>query len=296
MLNRGNTALPYEPYYPAQRVKAVFKSKNLFNVKSLTFNWNKNYVTVNPDGSLTVNAYNVGSKESLLYYVPDLKADKAYTLSLQMDSDSPYIYLYGTKRIWRSGQSLVLTQADLDANFNFYGSNSIYTAPLPTPTTIWDIMINEGTTALPYEPYLPLTKFKAIPKSRNLLPYPYYVFINGNSVYEANGITYTLLADGGIYAKGTATAGAYCSLAGQGVFDLGDSIVVNNSETVKTNGDFTLSKYGSAAKDIVLSFDCNNKTLWLRVDANKSIDGVVYPMLNKGDTAFPYEPPQEIWL
>lgn len=298
MLNKGETALPYQPYYPARKVKAVFKSKNLIPFPYLKESQTINGITytVNNDGSVHVKGSTTEKEATFVianYNVLSLLTGKTYSISGGKGDivvNARRFTADGTNKWWIESNRPT-GQLEDGETFNYVG---VYVGKNKTVDETIYPMLNEGEP-LPYEPYFPLTKFKAIPKSRNLLPYPYYVFINGNSVYEANGITYTLLADGGIYAKGTATASAYCSLAGQGVFDLGDTIVAAEGETVKTNGDFTLSKYGSAAKDITLAFDSNNKTLWLRVFANRSIDGVVYPMLNKGKTAFPYEPPQEYW-
>jgi hypothetical protein len=188
----------------------------------------------------------------------------------------------------------VLTQADLDAEFNFYGSNSIYTNPLPTPTTIWDIMINEGTTALPYEPYLPLTKFKAIPKSRNLISFPYFmVEATGSNIIERNGVVATVQKDGGVYLKGTATQETYFQLSNVRFSE--QNITIYESGTMATDGNVCLSKSGNISSGIYCAFDKNNGLTFVCVITGKTVDGVVYLMLNKGDTPLPYEPPQEYW-
>lgn len=157
MLNKGETALPYERYFSGLKnaeisgIKSI--GKNLINVIPIEFNWNKQYIVNNKDGSFSMSAYNTGTLHSLSHYAPSLKAGETYTLSLKTESDAPYIYLYGTKRTWRSGQSLVLTREDLDNNFNFYGQNAYADPPLPAPVKIWDIMIKQGIGESDYEPY-----------------------------------------------------------------------------------------------------------------------------------------------
>lgn len=133
---------------------------------------------------------------------------------------------------------------------------------------------------------------KIIRRSRNLIPFPYYSFASRNTTtFTVNGVTFTVQADGGIYTKGTATTHAYCTLITTGGINLGNtSIHAFVGEYSKSNGNVCLSKSGSMARDVMFAYDANNKSLWLRVDPNKTVDGVVYPMLNEGETALPYEP------
>lgn len=127
-------------------------------------------------------------------------------------------------------------------------------------------------------------------KSANLIPYPYFDFSKNNTnSYTHNGITYTLLNDGGIYAKGTSTTKhSYCALIDY--FDMGTEIVVYPVQTSNTNGSYCLSKTGSVANKLILAYDSSNKSVWLRAEPNTTVDGVVYPMLNEGTTALPFRP------
>lgn len=127
-------------------------------------------------------------------------------------------------------------------------------------------------------------------KSANLIPYPYFDFSKNNTnSYTHNGITYTLLNDGGIYAKGTSTTKhSYCGLIDY--FDMGTEIVVYPVQTSNTNGSYCLSKTGSVANKLILAYDSSNKSVWLRAEPNTTVDGVVYPMLNEGTTALPFRP------
>lgn len=301
-LNKGETALPYEPYQPPQKVKAVFKSKNLI---PCPYDWTERTTSdglvtfiANADGTIYIKKNGELTGTTSACWISSVRIKKAGKYSLpdyHVTSGITFFaaYYVGGKYVENKWATVEVTEEDLAKGVEL-GIQVACTRYL-AGDMLFEPMLNYGEL-LPYEPYFPLTKFKAIPKSRNLLHLPYYRFdITGNNVYETNGITYTLLDDGGVYVKGTATNYAYLNLANSGVFDLGDSIFAYEGGTTGTNGNFTLSKYGSAAKDILLAFDGNNKTLWFRVSPNKTIDGIVYPMLNKGNTALLYEYPQEIW-
>lgn len=64
-------------------------------------------------------------------------------------------------------------------------------------TTV-NIMLNSGSTPLPYEPYG--YKVDVVTRGKNLIPYPYY-----NSNQTINGVTFTTENDGRIMANGAAT-------------------------------------------------------------------------------------------
>ena len=146
MLNEGEVALPYEPYGAR-----IFKSKNLFDISKLECGGTN--FTNNGDGSFTMVGYNDYTKQSLSYYAPDLKAGETYTLSLKTDSGNAVIYLVGSNSLWKSGNSRVLTQEELDKGIYVYGNPRMQSDPDYPPTRTWDVMINKGATALPYEPY-----------------------------------------------------------------------------------------------------------------------------------------------
>ena len=136
---------------------STVRSENLINVLPIEFDWNAHNIVNNKDGSFSIRAYNAATKQTLSTYAPNLKAGETYTLTFKTDEGGAnYIYLRGSTRVWYSGASVTLTQSDLDNSFNFYGLDSWGSNPSATqetPIRIWDIMINEGATPLPYQPY-----------------------------------------------------------------------------------------------------------------------------------------------
>ena len=185
MLSEGKTILLYEPYYGIRKVGIYMRGKNLFDITKIKI-WS-NQGENNGDGSITATAYVAESNTPLSQCAPRLEAGKTYTLSLKTEGINKFIYLYGSKSIWRSGTSHTLTQADIDGNFNVYGEHGKI-------ITSWDYQIEEGTVATEYEPY----------NSKNLLPYPY-----SDGSYTSRGITFEVLLDGRIKITGANTSGNY---------------------------------------------------------------------------------------
>ena len=71
-------------------------------------------------------------------------------------------------------------------------------------------MLNMGTTATPFTPYVSDLSAVSLKKyGKNLLPYPYH-----SSSYSQNGLTYTDNGDGSITVNGTATASAMFFITG----------------------------------------------------------------------------------
>lgn len=206
MLNEGSTALPCQPYFTdlknAQISGIKSSGRNLINVLPIEIGWNTEYVTNNKDGSFSIRVYNASTEDSLSTYAPNLKAGETYTLTLQTEEGGgKYIHLLGSRRTWRSGNSITLTQADLDNGFNLYGKES-WSGPQETPTRIWDIMINKGETALPYQPYVEDTMY--LPKTLELGEWDSFNPQTG----EITRKTKTLVLNGteGWYIGGTSTA------------------------------------------------------------------------------------------
>lgn len=158
-------------------------------------------------------------------------------------------------------------------------------------------MLNEGSTALPYMPYFPGLKnafFKEIVSTgRNLIPYPYK-----STATEVNGVSITINSDNSITLNGTSTD----------IFSF-DFF----SGNMKLNGSYTLS--GMPASQIQnfymqiyidgasqnplnvgsATYQFSNNSL-TQITFNVSAAGItfnnvtIYPMLNYGSSALPYEP------
>lgn len=127
---------------------------------------------------------------------------------------------------------------------------------------------------------------------KNLIPFPYLSPLGGaGTVYEADGVTYTVQADGGIKCVGTPTNRFGPTLCKIRFSE--ETLNANNSESA-TNGKVTLS--GGP-----LYFDPNNNTTFIywpnRVDT--PVDMTIYPQVEYGTVATAYEPyktPQTLTL
>ena len=127
---------------------------------------------------------------------------------------------------------------------------------------------------------------------KNLIPFPYLSPLGGaGTVYEVDGVTYTVQADGGIKCVGTPTSKFGPTLCRIRFSE--ESLKANDSESV-TNGKVTLS--GGP-----LYFDSNNNTTFIywasRVDT--PVDMTIYPQVEYGTVATAYEPyktPQTLTL
>lgn len=160
------------------------------------------------------------------------------------------------------------------------------------------IMLNEGSSALPYMPYFPGLKnafFKEIVSTgRNLIPYPY-----AKGTDTLNGVTFTVNNDGTIIANGTATENAI--------------FVFHNFDFSLSAGTYTISGLENGGADTYclqisrdnyteswnlyngnIQFNLENTSsilLQFVVYKGASVNNVVLkPMLNYGSSALPYEP------
>ena len=169
----------------------------------------------------------------------------------------------------------------------------------------YNLMLNEGTAALPYEAYFdglrdaPVTAIESV--GVNVIPFPYDV--SGSKTL--NGITYTINKDASITVSGTATAASYLHIHNKlplqaGTYSLSASgtgsqihILVQyyskNGSYVKSIKDvygFTSSTFTVTSNDLALY----NAHVILQVLAGATVNATIYPMINKGTTALPYVP------
>lgn len=142
------------PESPLELISAgsVFTTgAQLFDINRVVSN---DYVVNNGDGSLTVNTpegttgVEAGGNVLLSNYCPNMEVGKTYTLTLNSTAQTrKYIYLRESKVIWESGKSRQITEEDLASMVLWYAENANDTS------VVSDIMINEGSESLPYEPY-----------------------------------------------------------------------------------------------------------------------------------------------
>ena len=297
-LHKGDTALPYEPYRPPQRVKAVFKSKNLLPYPHVNQSgtYNGVTITINNDGTINFNGECTEDYWFVLIYFYEgynLEAG-TYTISGNTCAD---IVLYFTDRNTATNYYNYTKPATftLTQRTPVYATIKIYKGYTYNNVVIKP-MINKGNTALPYEPYFPFTKFKAIPKSRNLLHLPY----NGGGLKY--NVIFTGNDDGTITVQGETQAGEYANyyLAAELNFENGKTYAYGTSPTLEGVYISILIKDENGQNKYLYSpFTWSDsytlRYIYLNVNPNKTVDTVIKPMLNEGSTLLPYEPPQEIW-
>lgn len=108
-----------------------------------------------------------------------------------------------------------------------------------------------------------------------LLPFPY---VTGDMT--KNGVTFAVQEDGGIKVTGTATEFVIFNIA---KIDFGANSIFNNSAG---NG-----KVLSGGKDNVkIEYHGLNKNTYLSIEKGLTVNTVIYPQLQNGTAATPYEP------
>ena len=147
MINPGSTALPYEPY--GYKVPVTVEGKNLFssrieqgsfdgitgapnNVSTRVRSHEDDYIFLTP-GVYRISAIGVEHIVIKAYDLPDVSAFN-YNLSMLN---------------WVPLSSTITINTSAYYKFAFCKTNN----PIITPSDVSNIMLNTGSTALPYEPY-----------------------------------------------------------------------------------------------------------------------------------------------
>lgn len=178
-------------------------------------------------------------------------------------------------------------------------------------------MLNSGSTALPLEPYTggkpsPSPDYPQeieIPGSEGEIE----VSMTGNQLLDVklfedssyNNVKFTKQNNGGIYVKGEATdetsinANLKNSGYKAGVYSISGSNGYALCRIIYDSGNGY--QYVNSGKNIELNdFDTYNNILFqVYVRKGTSVDKIIYPMLNRGSTALPWEPyqtPQKLAL
>ncbi len=148
-------------------------------------------------------------------------------------------------------------------------------------------------------------------KCNNLIPFPYVAGgktldgTEGNDKLEYNGVTYTFNTDGRIQLSGIATRSGTLYIM-RDIFLQANTSVCLVGGSVQTNGSVSvvlkkLKSDGSDNYDSVVSSNGTPKTaqitesgeiyaLGIYIPVNVIADCTIYPMLNYGTEALPYEP------
>lgn len=149
----SGTPTPENPIVPSECGE---RTENLFDISQVVTNTQ----VINRGSSLkvmipaTTTGVSAATPNTLQDYCPTLNVGDEVTLSLETTGSAKYIYLSGANISWIHGQSKTITATILSSSVIWYASGR------DTEAVISNIMLNTGSTALPYEPYgykLPLT-------------------------------------------------------------------------------------------------------------------------------------------
>lgn len=173
MFNEGAEAYPHEPYNKLTKVKAyINNSKNLipFPYRQSSYTSNGVTFTVNDtDGSILVNGQNNNVNNSAGHLLKPgvpfiMKANVPYTFSIKANTNAINLTVQLPGPKWYSAVkdksvTLILPE-DTTVSSIYIQVNKGNTSNFVNEFV--QLMVNEGETALPYEPYNKLTKVKFI--------------------------------------------------------------------------------------------------------------------------------------
>lgn len=120
----------------------LFDISKLSGMDRLVVSGDKINITTTSDNSA------VSSVSRLKDVAPQLKVGDIVTINAITTGNDKYIYLEEAFKPWYYGYPQTITEIMLNSRISFYASG------VSTSATISEIMLNKGTTALPYAPYV----------------------------------------------------------------------------------------------------------------------------------------------
>lgn len=250
--------------------------------------------TDNGDGSITVNG-TATAIAPFIFFEGNLPLSGEFTFSGCTGGSSVTYYL----QPWLNGTEFQDPQFNAPVTYNWSGNLTLLTMYVQPGITVNNLvikpMLNAGTTALPYQPYFKGLKnafFKEIVSTgRNLIPYPYK-----ETTKTTNGITFTDNGDGSLTVNGTAEGGiasfTFSSASNSINFIAGKTYYFSCPHGVLAYQE----KQGGAVK-YRTAFPITWGEGWIFVSLYMQLNEgehennlTLYPMLNFGTTAEPYEP------
>ena len=262
-IEQGSEATDYEPY-----VGSKLKSANMFDVSKIQ---NGDYVTNNGDGSITLTAYGFSSSK-LTDVIPGIKAG----MTIVITATNPGKYVYFGGNVLSVNSAIEVTQAMIDNNiFGFYGKDD---TTADNPLIISNIMVNEGTTALPYQPFERWV-------GNNLFDISKF---NSSTSFVNNG-------DGSITCIGYAP-----NMSTNKISECCPNIVVGQTIIYSATNNGPYIYFGGSIKNANISFvvtqamlDDDRFGFYGKSDSSKDNPLTMSDiMINEGTTALPYEPYQ----
>ena len=241
-----------------------------------------------------------GSEEEFGFILADLKTYKEYTDQHLFDHDEAIAELQGANEQLYMIADEVLSKADNHEKRITNLEKGLPDDRFETDDTVAYVK-HIPTNACPYaavEKVGGMTK-----KSDNLIPFPYYYPSIGSNPSEVQGVTITCNEDGTITVNGTSVystafnwqLGGHMSLT-PGKYFLSGCPSGGHTSTYKLFANVTRANGSSAYPNDFgagTSFDLyegDTVMILISIGAGATLNNVVFkPMLNKGDSAVPYE-------
>ncbi len=203
-----------------------FTGKNKFNINAI-----KSMSGASLQGStIATNCYTAVIQHTLRELAPDLKAGQVYTLSLESTSSQKYIYLLGSGKVWFSGSSYYITEADLDNYIAVYGHDD-YQNPVCEGEIYYisNIQIEQGLVATDYEDYYVYNTFPSGYQKTNISSVSMR-YLEGNYIGDNN------------YLSSSIALGNYTTISRTRPFkDYYKDIYVNFSGEFKSGYEYTIN-------------------------------------------------------
>ena len=220
-----------------RRLKYVTETKNLFDISKVV---ETNYVK-RSGGGLICSLYGtpIGKLGTIC---PSLKVGDTVTVSFKtVSAGVAGNFIQTDKHILRNGEKFTVSETGLTSQFYLYNTSYEY-RDIPNKTTYYELQLELGSTATPYQPYgyLPLRRGKYIANKEpvQLLDKSKYP-----ETSTSNGITYTKNEDGSYDVNGTVTNNALSTLLiGTAEMVVGH-IYLSNSALVKGQKSYVENKF-----------------------------------------------------
>ena len=287
MVVSGKNLIPYPYYHGTSRTE-----------KGITF-------TVNDDGTITANGTSTGTAIFRVSNFMPINRGK-FTISGCPNGGSNNTFKIG-----------VYTSGTTELNIaNDYGSGSTFAIEDTQKIGVWCVIyagqaldnlvfrpqLELGSTATEYEPPITGRGLTVNVCGKNLLKYPY-----SSTDLAANGISFTDNKDGTISVNGTATDTVYFNIANGYTISLKGGVRYTVSLALigdyegycdlvmqYVNDDGTAGFLGVNNTDKkTFTFTPARDTdfrVWFRINKDVTVNCIVYPQLELGDTATEYEP------
>ena len=277
--------------------------KNKFNALLIP-SGNAN-IKVNEDGSIITmpiatsgNGY-TNTTLKLSQLAPELKVgDTVFLAFTTTSTKNKFIYLSGVALTWFADTSQTITQEMLDSLVCLYANNYGGGETGTDPVVITNFRMSLGTADLGWEQFgaMPSPEFPSeIESAGKLRNYLHHSAKSAN----VKGIDYTVLEDGTITAKGTATAKSYFNLLPEGAenyvvpagtYTLSGCPEGGSASTYVLDINFNSVYYADYGSGVTITLTQDTKIRYCRmiVVAGQTVDLVFKPQLQLGTEIKPF--------